>query len=230
MKQFNELKEKTYKVFDGSWLYKECKKIDGIPTVQGTYLRTGLEILRTVGAKPVDETDPSVYRIAKYASVDDNSFEGIKKAITLYGTVLAGFRGSNQGWSSEIVSPPKAGETVWGHAVFLTSFDKNYLIGQNSWGTKAHNQGVFKVPANYLPFESWVILLDNVNEPAGKKGWVARRWVVDNITTANLNVRERPTTSAEILKVLPIGTRINPTGSDDVLANNYYWKEIIIAP
>jgi hypothetical protein len=228
IKQFNELKEKVYKVFDGSWLYKECKKIDNW-NGQGTYLRVGLEILRNTGIKPINETDPSPYKIAAYALVDDNSFEGIKKAITLYGTVLAGFHGSNQGWCSEIVRPPKAGETQWGHAVFLVGYEKNYLIGQNSWGTRSHNQGLFKVPADYLPFESWTIILDKVNTPStATTGWVARTFLINNVTTANLNVREKPTTTSKVIKILPLGTKVIPTGTNDVLANNHWWKEITI--
>jgi hypothetical protein len=226
MKQFNELKEKVYKTFDGSWIYKECKKIDNW-NGEGTYLRVGLEILRNIGAKPVDETDPSPYKIASYARVDDNSFEGLKKAITLYGTVLAGFHGSNQGWSSEIVRPPRTGETIWGHAVSLVGYEKNYLIGQNSWGTRSHNQGLFKVPANYLPFESWTIILDKINTHVAT-GWVATNWVVDNVTTANLNVRERPTTNSKILKQLPRGTKVNPVGSNHVNFGGYIWLEIKI--
>jgi len=228
MKQFNELKERTYRVFDGSWIYKECKKIDGIPDFAGTYLRVGLEVVRKIGAKPVRENDPSIYRIAAYARVDENSFEGLKKAITLYGTVLAGFHGSNQGWASEVLRPPRVGEQRWGHAVFLTSYERNYLIGQNSWGKASHKDGLFKVPANYLPFESWVILLDKVNEPRGdeKTVWVASTFLNNNITTTGLNVREGPTTSARIVKVLPRGSRVNPVGSRDVLANGHWWREI----
>ena len=127
MKQYNELKEKTYKVFDGSWIYKEAKKIDGMPNVDGTFFRSGLQVLKDTGAKTGDE-DPSKYKITSYALVDDRSFEGLKKAICLYGVVLAGFRGSNEGWSSEIIRPRKAGETEFGHAVLplamkrITSF------------------------------------------------------------------------------------------------------------
>ncbi len=115
MKQYMELRERNYKVFDGSWIYNECKKIDGMPTFPGTYLRSGLTILKTIGAKTGNE-NPAKYKIKMFAKVDDLSFEGIKKAIFLYGVVLAGFTGSNEGWKGEVVRPPKAGESTWGHA------------------------------------------------------------------------------------------------------------------
>jgi hypothetical protein len=231
IKQFNELKEKEYKKFDGSWIYKEAKKIDGIPDFPGTFLRSGLSVLKDTGAKAGEE-DPSIYRIASYASVDDLSFEGLKKAICLYGVVLAGFRGSNQGWSSETIRAPRAGENVWGHAVFLTGYEKNHLIGQNSWGTQAHNQGLFKVPANYMPFEAWVILLDKTNEPRAEAntGWVAKTYLNnENKTIANLNVRTGAGTKYPVIVTLPKGTQVILfTPSEKKLVGNHWWVEIII--
>jgi hypothetical protein len=230
MKQFNEIKEKTYKIFDGSWIYAECKKIDGMPNFPGTYLRSGLEVVRNIGAKPVNENDPSIYRIKSYAKNDDNTFEGIKKALVLYGTVLAGFTGSNQGWSKEIVRAPLPGESTWGHAVFLVGYEKDYLIGQNSWGKARHNQGLFKVHRTYLPFESWTIILDKINESRTpvKTGWVARNWISNNATTANLNVREMPGTNHRIIEILPRGTKINTMGSPDIFATGFWWRELIL--
>ena len=235
IKQYMELREKISKFFDGSWIYGECKKIDGMPNFPGTYLRSGLEVLRNVGAKPIGESDPTPYRIKVYARVDDNSFEGLKKAIFLYGTVLAGFRGSNPGWRSEIIRPPQAGEIQWGHAVFLTSYEKDYLIGQNSWGEKAHNNGLFKVPKNYLPFESWVVVLDEETtlspEPI-KTAWVASNWIQESngvwTTTANLNAREDAGLSHKAIKLLPKGTKLNIVYSARKSADGYWWQEIVL--
>jgi hypothetical protein len=231
MKQFNELKEKEYRIFDGSWIYAECKKIDGRPELQGTFLRAGLQILKDVGAKPLNGEDPSIYKISSYARVDDNSFEGLKKAIALYGTVLAGYRGSNDGWRSETVRPAKAGEVGWSHAVFLNGYEKNYLIGQNSWGEKAHNRGIFKIPKDYLPFEAWTILVDKTNEPRdtsdGLTGWVARQYLDGNLrTTVNLNMRENPGLQYRIITTLPKGTQVESLGQPNRMANNLWWTRI----
>jgi uncharacterized protein YgiM (DUF1202 family) len=235
IKQFNELKEKTYRIFDGSWIYKECKKIDGMPNAAGTYFRVGLKVLKDLGAKTVSTNeDPSTYRIESYAQVDDLSFEGLKKAICLYGTVVAGFIGSNEGWKNEIVRAPREGEQTWGHATFLTHYDKDYIGGQNSWGdyywVHGNSGGLFKFDKSYLPFEAWVVLLDKLNTP--KKdvptGWVAINWIKDNKTTANLNVREQPTTLSKILKTIPKGTEITPFGSANQTAAGYTWMQIII--
>jgi hypothetical protein len=224
MKQYMELRERNYRVFDGSWIYWEAKKIDGMPNFPGTYLRSGLTILKTLGAKTGNE-NPSKYRIKMFAKVDDLSFEGIKKAIFLYGVVLAGFTGSNEGWKGEVVRPPKAGESTWGHATALTGYEKNYIIGQNSWGEKKHNKGLFKVPSNYLPFEAWTIIIDDINE-AIDTGWVAGTYLRNNITTANLNMREGAGVGFKVIRLLPSGTQVQPTGIN-IRSGNHNWVEIL---
>jgi hypothetical protein len=235
MKQYLELKEKISKTFDGSWIYKECKKIDGRPDIRGTYFRIGLKVLKNTGALPVGESDPAPYKIKLYARVDDNSFEGLKKAIFLHGVVMAGFYGSNAGWGSEIIRPPRKYEKKWGHATFLTSYEKDYLIGQNSWGEDRHKNGLFKVPSTYLPFESWVVVLDAPTTPTPtpiKTGWVAVNWILEWNGTwrtfANLNVRDVPGIPSKILKTLYSGTVFQITNSPRVSADGYVWQEIII--
>lgn len=235
IKQYLELKEKVSKDFDGDWLYYKCKEVDGIPQIQGTYLRTGLEILRKVGAKPIDENDPSPYRIKMYVRNDDNSFEGIKKAYFLFGNVLAGFTGSNAGWQGSTVRAPKAGESVWGHAVAITGYEKDYLVGQNSWGPEAHNKGLFYVPKNYLPFETWSVVIDeetgSVPQPI-KTGWVAINYIqtIGGITktTANLNVRSEAGTGFSVIKTLEKGTILQLTNAPRKSANGYLWDQIVL--
>lgn len=229
IKQYNELRERTYRIFDGNWIYREAKKIDGIPNFAGTYLRSGLQVLKDVGAKTGTE-DPSIYRIASYAKVDDLTFEGLKKAIFLYGVVLVGYRGSNQGWASETVRPANPGETQWAHAVYLVGYDKNYLYGHNSWGTNAHNQGRFRVPKSYLPFEAWTILLDKTNEFRAETPtcWAANTYIKDGKTVANLNCRVGAGTKHQVLKVIPRGTKVNFTGTPSRLNGTHWWTEIDI--
>ena len=235
MKQYVELQEKISRNFDGNWLYYECKKVDNMPYIAGTYLRTGLDVVRKIGIKPIGETDPYPYRIETYARVDDNTFEGLKKAIFLYGVVLAGFRGSNQGWARETVRPIQAGESIWSHAVFLTHYGKDYLGGQNSWGENAHNNGLFKVPSNYLPFEAWVIVRDAVTgltpQPI-KTGWVAVNWIreIGGVwrTTARLNVRNQAGLSFGVVKTLPANAVIQLAGTPRQTNDGYVWQEIIL--
>ncbi len=250
VKQYLELKEKNAVEFDGEWLYNECKKIDGMPDFPGTYFRAGLRVLRDKGCKELGkDNDPSIYRIAEYRKVDDLSFENLKKMIALYGHVEAGFRGDNVGWQGEIVRPPRTNQ--WAHAVKLTAYEKDYLIGQNSWGEARHNKGFFKVPQNYMPFEAWVVTVDKRNEPRGsvKYGWIAvTKWTppgavyvgTDNIvrTSVGLRIREFPGLAHKIIGRVEPGTKVRPAiGPDaDVLDNfmedrtvdGYSWRCIIL--
>ena len=166
LKAEKERREQNLMDFDGKWIYDECKKVDELPNVKGTFLRLGLKILKDKGAKPLNlnENEAGKYRIGGYVTVDDVSFEGLKKAIYQNGILIAGFRGSNAGWQSAYVRPPKTGEELWGHAVALIGFNKNYLIGQNSWGESWGDKGLFYVPKDYSCFEAWACLVDLPND------------------------------------------------------------------
>ncbi len=250
VKQFIELREKAFIKPDKEWLYNECKKIDGIPDFPGTYFRAVLRVLRDKGCKLEGQNnDPSIYRIAEYRKVDDLSFEGIKNALAIWGHILGGYRGSNTGWSGEVIRPPHAGESIWHHAISLLGYEENYILGQNSWGTARHNKGIFKSPSNYTPYEAWVITVDKTNIPRGSVnyGWVATtKWTSptavyvgnDNITRFNMRIREKPGLSQSVIKTIPQGTQLIPAiGPDaDVLDNfmedkvvdGYSWRCIIL--
>lgn len=243
IKQYLELRERNAVEPDGEWLYKECKKIDGMPDVKGTYFRAVLKVLRDTGCKMKNtDTDPSYYKIAEYRRLDDTSFETLKKALFVYGHTLAGWTGSNGGWAREVLRAPKNGETRWGHATALTHYFKDYIGGQNSWGENKHKEGLFKAPKDYLPFEAWVVVTDKLNEPSKetKYGWVARfnwrngvSYLEEDITKYNLRVRDDAGLGGKIIKVLPAGTRVNfadPGDSvlQDKIVDGYSWRKIIV--
>ncbi len=239
IKEGNELLEMTHRIFDGKWIYDECKKIDGIPDVQGTYFRTGLKVLKDTGAKPMGkDEDPLKYRVKAYARVDDMSFEGLKKALSMYHYVLAGFRGTNEGWRRETIRPPRQGETEWGHAVALTGYDKDYLYGQNSWGewswVHGGSGGTFKTTKDYLPFEAWVVILDAPNEVGTIQdeivGYVASEFVqIKNgqiVATHNLRLRQEPTTKSKSLLIYQAGTPIKTT-MEFIKRDGYNWIPVL---
>ena len=163
LKAEKERREKNFIDFDPDWIYKECKKIDGLPAnTRGTYFRSGLKVLKNVGAMPVEKGDYSKYRIGGYAKLENITFESIKQSIYEHGILLAGFKGSNLGWKNEYIRPPKKGEKIWGHAVALVGFTEKHIIFQNSWGKWGFNSyGYF--PKTYLPFEVWCVLTDLPN-------------------------------------------------------------------
>ena len=232
LKQEKELRERISKVFDGDWIYKKCKKIDGIPNMAGTYLRIVLKILQKQGAKPIDqpESEAIKYRIGGYAKVDDLSFEGLKKAIYVNGILLAGFIGSNTGWQSAYIKPPKAGEKTWGHAIILIGYNKDYIIGQNSWSKNWGDKGLFYVPKDYLPFEAWTVLTDRPNE-IGLEGWVASEFL--RTLTFQEGAKVKPITALR-LRENPMGniiTTLTPSQELEILkvgekVQGYIWAKV----
>ena len=236
IKQEKELRERVAKTFDGDWIYNECKKIDGIPNVPGTYLRAGMKILQKQGCKPLNgqETEARVFRTGGYAMADDKSLYGLKRAIFINGALLAGFRGSNEGWATPYIRPPKQGEALWSHAVSLIGYTKTHIIGQNSWGQGWGDKGLFYVDENALTalFESWAILTDLPTEQldVDNSGWVAIDWIDINpapgsqgTVTANLNFRKEP--NGERIETLLKGQGVEIL-SEKIKAGNYNWIKV----
>lgn len=165
LKEEKERRERVPIDFDGDWIYQKCKEIDGY-NGPGTYPRIALKVLKDVGAKPLNqpETEAEKYKIGAYARIDNLSVQGIKSAIYQNGVSLSGFTGSNQGWQTAYIRPPLSGEATWGHAVSLIGWNKDYIIGQNSWSEAWGDKGLFYVPSNYQPFEAWSVLVDLPSE------------------------------------------------------------------
>jgi peptidoglycan hydrolase-like protein with peptidoglycan-binding domain len=163
LKEEKERREQLSVDFDGDWIYRKCKEIDGY-NGPGTYLRIAMKVLQKDGAKSLDgsKEDAQRYKIGGYARVDDLSFEGLKRAIYQNGAIMAGFYGDNEGWKTAYIKPPK--ERKWGHAVTLIGFNKGYIVGQNSWGEDWGDRGIFYICPQYQPFESWAVLVDLPND------------------------------------------------------------------
>jgi len=233
LKQYLEMKEGNSVIFDGEWIYKKCKEIDGLPNMPGTFLRTGLKVLQKYGAKPLNGTEEEAgkYKIGTYVRVDDYTFEGLKKATFIGGCLLTGFYGSNEGWQTAYIRSPKEGEKVWGHATIKKAYLENYGKGQNSWGGGWGDRGDFYISPNYLPFEAWIVM----DLPTYQEGWVASEFL-RSLTfqegakvkpTTGLRLRESPglngrilTTLApsQILEIVKIGEKID----------NWNWVKIRI--
>jgi len=162
VKDEKERREKNDFTGDGSWLYKECKKVDGY-NGNGTYFRTVLDRLAKVGIKPLATSavqgEPAIFRISAYARVD-NDFEVLKRAVIEFGAVLAGFYMDNAGWETAYIKPPKKVE--FGHAVCVIGFNEDYLIIQNSWGEQWGEKGIGYIAKDYIPYmiEAWCVLSD----------------------------------------------------------------------
>jgi len=163
IKEEKERREGNFINFDPEWIYNECKKIDGIPNVKGTYFRIGLKVLQKTGAMPVEGGDPSRYRIGGYIRIDCN-IKSLKQAIYEFGAILVGFYGSNQGWKTAHIRKPLIGEKQWAHATAVAvGWDKDNIIAQNSWGDRWGDKGRFYFNKDYLPFSAWAVVTDLPN-------------------------------------------------------------------
>jgi len=238
MKQYLEAKEKIWKRFDGDWVYRKCKEIDGIPNVRGTFFRVGLKVAQRYGAKPINEPESEAekYKIGGYARVEPLTFNELKKAIFLYGVVLLGFRGSNKGWRKAHIRPPRAGERIFGHAVLGISYDENYVYFLNSWGLDWGNNGIGYFDKNYLPFEAWVPLLDFPTKAQLLEivdGWVAKKYLtpdkyhpgqIARVNVYRLNLRNAPWG----LKVgsLKKGDKVMVIEDENLYKDGYKWVKI----
>ena len=164
IKEFLEQKEQNNIEFDGSWIYREAKKIDGIPNFRGTYFRAGLKVLKNTGAMPLKGGDPSLFRIGGYARVTP-TLNSLKEAIYRYGAVLIGFPViSNEGWATANIRKPRKGEKTYGHALSVAvGYTKYKIKFQNSWGKKWGDKGYGYFTKDSLPSLAWAILIDLPN-------------------------------------------------------------------
>jgi hypothetical protein len=109
------------------------------------------------------EKNPTKFKIGGYIKIPCD-FDSLKRGIYEFGVLLAGFRGSDEGWKSAYIKPPKSNEQIWGHAVSLISFNKDYIKFQNSWSKQWGENGYGYFDRNYLPFECWAVTIDRPNE------------------------------------------------------------------
>lgn len=214
--------------FDGEWLYQQCKLIDGMPEVKGTYFRAVLQVMQKVGAMPLGGGDPAKWKIGPYVNVDDVS--QLDTANFLYGMVLCGFKGSNPGWSRAHIRAPRENETIWGHAVDRCGFgrDKNGII-QNSWGEEKGDKGIFYHAPDYAPFERWVVL-DVLPQPQSLVyGYAAKDYIKDGKVTSSIGLNLRITPGGNVIKVLPVGTKVKEYPEQMEIVNGILWEYVEVA-
>ncbi len=160
--------------FSMTFLYWLAKKYDGIPYVDGTYIRTILKVMQKYGCAPLQEAPFSVssiditaralqeaehYKIGSYARL--GGIRDIKEALARGLYVIIGTLVTRDNWNrvGGYLSYP-AGELYGGHATFLYGYDNNksndgvdshlgYYKGQNSWGTDWGSGGRFFLPYDY---------------------------------------------------------------------------------
>jgi len=157
--------------FSMSFIYWLAKQYDGIPEIQGTYIRTVLKIIQKYGCAPESLAKFSTskivitpealraaedYKIEAYARL--NTITDIQLALTRGLYIIVGTLVTSENWNRQqgFLSYPK-GDLYGGHASFFFGYDsllqkehQGYYNGQNSWGERWGDRGRFYLPYDYL--------------------------------------------------------------------------------
>jgi len=151
--------------FDGLWLYKKCKKVDGIPNQAGSYPRIALKILQEMGIRqntiPCKKTKPdSFWKIKAYYRVtEEDTDETIKQIIFQYGSLLIGSTWYSSWNSVKEVFPDPGNAISGGHAYRVCGWNEVGWVVVNSWGKLLWGiKGMATMP--YDMFRSKVIFGD----------------------------------------------------------------------
>lgn len=117
-----------------------------------------------------NEEEAKIYSSKSYATTKKQNIDFIAQMIRDNNGLVSGFVGTNEGWKTADIRPPKQGETGWQHAVYLGKArirNGKKMIGLlNSWGEEAGEKGWQWFSEDYLPqmFDLWT-LMDNINQP-----------------------------------------------------------------
>lgn len=148
---------------------------------------------------PIVLDNAAIYRAKAYARIYTHDINTVAQAIYLNHGVATGATGSNQGWATGNVRPPKAGEDTWGHAIYCAGYGIDglgkYIEFINSWSVTWGFAGRGRIHEDYFAsgkiFSLWTLVdLPNtmqaklIHKDLGdKKIWAVirdkRYWVLD---------------------------------------------------
>lgn len=189
---YDNLQRHTTGYFSPRFMYTECKKIDGIPNLDGTYPRTAMQILNTLGVAPESDwpynlgknSQPKSQNI--YADAKPQLIKGYARLATvndmiaqlmLAGPFIAGVWVTD-GWYTDkcvrtgvIDAKVRRNNKSGGHAICVMGYnaEKNMFEIRNSWGTRYGDQGYNWVVANWMKdncMDAWS-LVDDTTIDAG---------------------------------------------------------------
>jgi len=170
MKEYQELQDyKKLVLLSPRFLYNECKKIDGIPNQEGTYIRTAMQVLKKVGVcqedfwpyqphqkdKPKDEADSNARKFCVMGYARISGLEELKQSLFFKGPCVIGvkvFKGM-MNTKNGVVRMPKCWErSLSGHAICPVGYnDERKLVKfKNSWSEAWGNKGWGFLPYAYI--------------------------------------------------------------------------------
>jgi C1A family cysteine protease len=163
LKMHQEMREHgKYYTFDPHWLYKECKKIDGSPNGDGTFLRTALQIVHDTGylakAAPKKLEHDTYFKVSKYVRLE--TVQQIKEAVYTVGPVVFGITVDSGIYEPDAngMVPPPNNDTVGGHAMIIVGWDnkRGAFLVKNSWGTSYGLKGYMWLPySHFTTYPDW---------------------------------------------------------------------------
>lgn len=149
------------------FLYSECKKIDGMPGLEGTTIRAAMKVLKNNGVcqekfwpyQPLKKNKPlsgasgnaKKFRILTYARILD--LDELRMSLATKGPAVLGikvFAGMFKTKTGILPLPKKDERSIGGHAICAVGYDnkKQLVKFKNSWSSKWGDRGY-----GYLPFE-----------------------------------------------------------------------------
>jgi hypothetical protein len=143
-----------------NWLYEECKRIDGMPGVAGSYVRCAMSVLKNKGQPLPNGSGMGEHRIAAYYAIPHTERD-LKNAIFNLGAIVVAGP-----WFESWFTPKAAtGYTLpapdvqaGGHAYVLNGWDDaRGLLVHNTWGREWASLGRAYMPYKYVPmlWEAW---------------------------------------------------------------------------
>lgn len=194
---YNSYNQMPDKGFSMTFLYWLAKEYDGIPHINGTYIRTILKVMQKYGCatKEVFPYSSSRVNITVGAVEDAQNYQiesyarlrtpyDIRLAISRGMYVIIGTLVTRDNWRRTYLSFP-SGTLYGGHATHLFGYDDDlqeahvgYYFGQNSWGASRHANGRFFLPYDYHRMtiegrpaflEAWGVQFKAIEEGSKKK-------------------------------------------------------------
>ena len=231
------------------FLYGKCKETDGMPSVNGTYIRAALKVLKDIGV--CEETyfpyegkyppsgspkegyleNAAKYKISTYASVDITK-EALQIALYQNGPVVVGINvyENFERIGSDGIAQFPSGSLKGGHAILVIGYNKLGLVCKNSWSTRWGNQGYCTIPwavwEKINLGEAWSV----VDVVESKKPWLdwpeselELAWLTKNsgILQGYSATEFRPWNNITMHQAITIATRLNFSVPKD---KEEYWS------
>ncbi|NQT22706.1 MAG: C1 family peptidase [Candidatus Omnitrophica bacterium] len=175
MKEYQEITDyKKLIRLSPRFIYNECKKIDGMPEVEGTTIRIAMKALKTKGvcqekfwpyrprqtdkAKRGALTNAKKFRVVSYARI--LNLNELRLSLYSKGPCVIGvevFEGFMKTETGVVPLPRKSEEALGGHAICAVGYDdqKKLIKFKNSWSIKWGRKGYGYLPYAYI--EQYII-------------------------------------------------------------------------